>query len=58
MGWEALRIWDSSEDGGTRLRKRDLAWSLEISVETGRRILDEKQLSAPGAPGVSSEAPS
>lgn len=41
-----------------RLRKSDLAWSLEISVETGLRILDEKQLSVPGTPGVPSETPS
>lgn len=58
MGWEDLSIWGNSEDGGTRLRKRDLAWSLEISVETSRRILDEKQLNAPGAPGLLSQAPS
>lgn len=58
MGWEALSIWGNSEDGETRLRKRDLAWSLEISVETSRRILDEKQLNAPGAPGLLSQAPS
>ena len=58
MGWEDLSIWGNSEDGGTRLRKRDLSWSLEISVETSRRILDEKQLNAPGAPGLLSQAPS
>ena len=58
MGWEALSIWGYSEDGGTRPRKHELAWSLEISVETSRRILDEKQLNAPGATGLSLQVPS